>query len=54
MENATFTAQELKIMQILVDRSHTRNMETGRGNSADMNSLLRKLNELTKEGGDNA
>ena len=50
MKSATFTAEEIRIMQLLVDRSHTRNMETGKGNSPEMNSLLRKLNALQEEG----
>jgi len=52
MENNTFSAEEIRIMQILVDRSHTRNIETGKGNSREMTSLLRKLNALNNEGGE--
>jgi hypothetical protein len=42
-----FTDLELDILRTLVDRTHTRNLETGMGNSAGMNGLLRKLNTLT-------
>ena len=51
MKSATFTAEEIRIMQLLVDRSHTRNMETGKGNSREMAALLRKLNAL-EDGGE--
>ena len=50
MADATFTAEEIRIMQILVDRSHTRNLETGKGNSREMTALLRKLNALQEAG----
>jgi hypothetical protein len=48
MENTTFSTEEIKLMQILVDRAHTSNLENGMGNSSDMNSLLRKLSTLAE------
>ena len=50
MKNTTFTAEEIRIMQLLVDRSHTRNLETGKGNSREMTALPRKLNALQEAG----
>ena len=50
MESNIFSAEEIRIMQLLVDRSHTRNMETGKGSSREMTALLRKLNALNDEG----
>jgi hypothetical protein len=46
-QRANFSDNELDIIRILVDRTHTNNAMSGKGNSREMDSLLRKLNTLT-------
>ena len=51
--NATFTDTELAILRTLVNRTHSTNAMSGRGNTRDLTGPLRKLNTLTDNEGAN-